>query len=547
MSILRRFTIEQRLAIMVGLIVLGLIIQSSSNLYSQYKSLNSQQYEKVQQLVQSGYSVIDHYYQLQQKKQLTEQEAKQQALLVIEAMRYDQTNYFWINNYEPKMIMHPIKPALNDKSVAHVKDPDGVPIFIEMLKVVKSNGEGFVPYKWPKPGADKPVAKIAFVKGFKPWQWIIGSGIYINNVDAIFEKQRNALIINTLVIVLLIGVLSYIISKSITTPTKAASDLMKDIAQGEGDLTRTLDANANANDEISRLSYYFNLFADKMRGSLTEVANNSTEVMAQADFLSQTSQTSNDFIQLQRDNTTQVATAMEQMTSNIREVSGNADAANHAANEALLNTTDGKAIVSATIEQIESLSTNIDEVSRVIGDLAAETDSIGAVLDVIRGIADQTNLLALNAAIEAARAGEQGRGFAVVADEVRTLASRTGQSTEEIQQMIQRLQMGAQKAVAAVTISKATSNSTVEQAAKADISLNEIDRLIGTISEMSNHIARATEQQSQAADEVNLRINELAAMTDESVANTENLATASQELKQSSSKMSAVVERFKLE
>jgi len=544
MNILRKFSIQQRLAIMVALIILGLILQSSSNLYSQYQSLNSQQYEKVKQLVQNSHSILNHFYQLQLQGKLTEKAAKEQAFLVIQDVRYDKTNYFWIQNDEPKVIMHPIKPSLNGKSVANVKDPDGVAIFVEMAKVVSAKGEGFVPYKWPKPGADAPVDKIAFVKGFSPWQWIIGSGIYIDNVDFIFKAQRNMLIIETVIFALFIIILSYVIGKSIITPTRAASDLMKDIAQGDGDLTKTLDANAN--DEVSRLSYYFNLFTEKMRSSLIEVSQNSAEVMAQADFLSQTSQTSNDFIQLQRDNTTQVATAMEQMTSNIREVSSSADAANQAANQALVNTTDGKEIISATIEQIESLSTNINEVSRVISNLAAETDNIGAVLDVIRGIAEQTNLLALNAAIEAARAGEQGRGFAVVADEVRTLASRTGQSTDEIQQMILRLQAGAQEAVAAVNTSKGISNSTVEQAAKADISLNEIDRLISDISEMSNHIARATEQQTQAADEVNLRINELASMTDESVENTENLATASQELKGSSSKMSAVVDRFKL-
>ena len=140
MNILRKFSIQQRLAIMVALIILGLILQSSSNLYSQYQSLNGQQYEKVKQLVQNSHSILNHFYQLQQQGKLTEQAAKEKALLVIQDIRYDKTNYFWINNDEPRVIMHPIKPSLNGKSVANVKDPDGVAIFVEMVKVVRAEG-----------------------------------------------------------------------------------------------------------------------------------------------------------------------------------------------------------------------------------------------------------------------------------------------------------------------------------------------------------------------------------------------------------------------
>ena len=413
-----------------------------------------------------------------------------------------------------------------------------------MVNITKAEGEGFVYYKWAKPGFDEPVDKIGFVKGFAPWQWIIGSGTYLDDIEVIFAKQRNVLVIDSVIIALIIVGLSYIIGKSILLPTRAAAELMKDIAQGEGDLTNTLDISGQ--DEISRLSRYFNEFTTKMRQSLQDVAGNTAKVLEHAEAVSGASDTTQTLIQSQNDITVQVATAMEEMTSQIKDVSDNASSAEQAANDARNSTSDGKQTISHTITQMQSLSTNIDDVSQVVTSLASESDNIGSVLDVIRGIAEQTNLLALNAAIEAARAGEQGRGFAVVADEVRTLANRTEQSTNEIQQMIQKLQAGAQEAVSAVKISQDISLKTVEQTAKADDSLSEIDRLMEVISDMNTQIARATEQQSQAADEVNLRINDLAGMTNESLETIAQLNETSQQLKVSSNDMSEVVGRFKI-
>ncbi|MCG7530563.1 methyl-accepting chemotaxis protein [Psychrobium sp. MM17-31] len=545
MNNLRKLTIKQRFSIMVGIVIIGLFFQSGLSLYHQYQSLNNQQREKVQHLVESAHATVAHYYQQSQDGKMSEVDAKAAALSAIEAMRYAGSDYFWVNDFTPTMLMHPIKPSLNGKNVTDIQDSDGVQIFVEMLKIVRSQKQGFLPYKWPKPGADEPVDKISFVQEFAPWQWIIGTGVYIDDIQETFAARRNAMLLNTFMIIVIVMGLSYMIGTSILLPTKAASDLMKNIAQGEGDLTKQL--NANANDEISRLSYYFNLFTEKMRQSLKEVAANSEQVMMQADMLSQTSHRSNESIQVQNDNATQIATAMEQMTSNIREISANADQANTAANDATTNTVQGKQVVADAIAQIDSLSGNINNVNDVISRLATETDSIGAVLDVIRGIADQTNLLALNAAIEAARAGEQGRGFAVVADEVRTLASRTSQSTDEIQGMIQRLQAGAQEAVTAVTVSKETSDKTVEQAAQAETSLNEIERLIEVISQMSDYIAEATEQQTQAAEEVNKRISDLSQMTVDAATDTEEIANASHDLKHSSSQMSEIVRLFKLD
>ena len=541
---LRRFSISQRFAILVGIVIFGLIVLSISSLTQQYNALKNEQYLKTKNVVETAYSIIDHFYELEQNKALTQTQAQSQAMQTIRTLRYDETNYFWINNYQPEMVMHPIKPALEGKSLSNNKDPDGKALFVDIVNIVKKNGEGFIPYKWPKPGKNKPVEKIAFVKGFNQWQWIIGSGIYLDTIDTAFSEQRNLIILNAVVMILAIILLSYFIGKSILIPTRLAADMMKDISQGEGDLTRTL--NEEGNDEISELSKSFNSFISKMRESLTNVSQSVRDVNEHVHTVDESSKTSQSFIELQNDSSTQVAAAMEQMTHQIHDVSRNAEAAEQAANDAAKNASTGKNVVAKTITAIETLSSNIETVSRVTEDLANESHNIGSVLDVIRSISEQTNLLALNAAIEAARAGEHGRGFAVVADEVRTLASRTGKSTDEIQSMITKLQEGTKAAVEAVKASQTLSVSTVEQASSANTSLNEIERLVSVITEMNSQIARATEQQTSAADEVNLRINDLSHSTEQSLSNTKQLTDVSDKLKQSSSELSNVVNRFKL-
>ena len=542
---LRSFSIFQRFSILVGIVILGLIILSISSLTHQYDSLKNEQYLKTKNVVETAHSIIKHFYDLEQSDLLNQQQAQSQALNAIKALRYDKTNYFWINDYQPAMVMHPIKSTLNGKDLTNNKDPNGKALFVEMVNIVKQSKEGFIPYKWPKPGKDKPVDKIAFVKGFQQWQWIIGSGVYLDSIDEAFSDQRNLIVSSAIIMIITVIILSYFIGKSILTPTRLAADMMKDISQGEGDLTRAL--NETGNDEISELSRSFNLFVSKMRESLVYVSQSANDVSEHANTVDESSRTSYSFIEHQNDSSTQVAAAMEQMTHQIHDVSQNAEAAEQAAKDAAKNASTGRSVVNQTITAIETLSNNIETVSRVTADLANESHNIGSVLDVIRSISEQTNLLALNAAIEAARAGDHGRGFAVVADEVRTLASRTGQSTDEIQAMISKLQEGAKAAVEAVKSSQELSASTVEQASSANTSLNEIERLVSVITEMNTQIARATEQQTQAADEVNLRINDLSSSTAQSLNNTKQLTNTSDDLKRSSKELSSMVHRFKLD
>ncbi|MBE0367178.1 methyl-accepting chemotaxis protein [Pseudoalteromonas aurantia] len=544
MQILRRFTIFQRLMMLLMVVILGLIILSLTNLTQQYATLKKQQYEKTKNLVETAHSLLSVYHQRQVTGLLTEAAAKHAALTAIKGLTYDSDNYFWVNDFTPTMIMHPLKPQLNGKNLTNSKDPDGTPLFVEMVDKVVNHGEGFVPYKWPKPGAKTPVDKISFVKGFLPWQWIVGSGVYLDTIDDAFSELRWRMIIDVIIIVIVLAILCTIISNSILNPIRLATNMMKDISQGQGDLTQQL--NEQGNDEISRLSRYFNLYTEKMRQSISQVAESAAHLGLFANQVNEAGAINLTHIELQNDNSQQVATAVEQMSTQITAVNENARAAEVAAADALLNSEQGKLVVANTITAIQTLSTHIQSVSKVSAILATESNNIGSVLDVIRGISEQTNLLALNAAIEAARAGEQGRGFAVVADEVRTLASRTGQSTDEIQKMIEKLQKNAQETVKAVQLCQEISTSTVKQASGTDQSLDEIGRLIKVISKMNSHIARATQEQSSVAQEVSLRITDLSKATHQSLDTTHSLTDASLDLKQSSHHLDDIVQRFKI-
>jgi methyl-accepting chemotaxis protein len=442
------------------------------------------------------------------------------------------------------MVMHPLKPALDGQDLRSFKDENGKALFVEMAQQVKANGEGFVDYVWPLPGETSPTDKISFVKEFKPWGWTVGSGIYLTNLEKEYASLRNLIVIFSVVSIVLVVLLIYVIGGSIVKPVQEVTERMKDISQGEGDLTRSLPETGQ--DEITRLARYFNQYTEKMRQSLLGIRENISSLNQQAELVERSSKNSNQQAQDQNENMLQVAAAMEQMTTQINEVSNNADTAEKSTGSARANVQNGVAVVDGTVTDIRSLTSDIESVSTVVTELAAQTDSIGAVLDVIRGIAEQTNLLALNAAIEAARAGEQGRGFAVVADEVRTLASRTGQSTDEIQAMIEKLQSNAKAAVDAVKVSQSASTRTVDNAIQANQSLQEADRLMTEISNKSSEIARATEQQAEAATEANMRINALSGAADNSLRTADELASASEALRASCLAIMDIANRFKL-
>jgi methyl-accepting chemotaxis protein len=401
--------------IMVAVAAAGLLAVAGFWISGQRSSMLTEKLQKTKSLVEIPLSVINQQYELEEQGKITREQAQKNALNTIRSMRYERDNYFWINDDHPTMVMHPTKPELDGKDLTDFKDPDGKAIFVEMAKAAQEPGGDYVYYLWPKPGHDKPVPKLSFVKRFAPWGWIVGTGIYIDDLDSAWRKS--ALTAGALALLCLIPlvIVSITTSRSTFLRLKAMIDRVKDIAEGEGDLTKRIEVTAE--DEIGELAKWFNTFVDKLHEILCQVASNTDSLARAGREIAGASREQAQNVDSQKDQTAQVATAMQEMAATVMQVSENSNSASVASQKASETAREGGKIVEETLSRMRAIAGSVGTSAGQIQELGKRSDQIGQIIGVIDDIADQTNLLALNAAIEAARAGEQGRGFAVVADE----------------------------------------------------------------------------------------------------------------------------------
>ncbi|MEJ2041647.1 MAG: methyl-accepting chemotaxis protein [Reinekea sp.] len=539
----RSTTIKTRLWVVVVFTIACIIIIQAIDLQNIYQAQMHQKEEEVHSQVDNAHSLLAYFYK-QSQSGLAEAEAKSQAINAIRELRYKGNEYFWINDTSPTMIMHPFKPQLEGQSLGSIKDPNGVFLFNEMIKVTNKNGSGFVNYMWPKPGKDEPQPKLSFVALFEPWDWIIGTGIYTDDVFNSFKKEAINRILITLAFLLILITILYIISRSIGSPLAEIARAMNDIATGEGDLTQRLPVDGN--DEVTHIAISFNDFIKHMQALVRESKESTRQLATLAQQITEASSQTRELTEGQRQKADQVATGSKQLSHSIQEVAANADQEASANQDVSKSASTGQASMAETLHHISDLATNIEQSRQVIQSLKDETASIGKVLDVIRSIAEQTNLLALNAAIEAARAGEQGRGFAVVADEVRTLASRTQQSTEEIDHMISRLQDQAANAVDSMEQNVKTSETTAEISQQSMETIASINNAVHTITEMNLCIARAVEEQNIAAQDINASIIHVADSSELITNKMRDVESFSQQLTDVSNTMVNQASRFQV-
>jgi methyl-accepting chemotaxis protein len=512
---LRTLGVAQKLWLFIGCSLLGVLGVAGVLLASEGRLILEERKSAVRQTVQTAHSLAVYYHGRIGAGGLGEAEARAQAIAAIRALRYGDGEYFWINDMQPAIVMHAVKPGLEGKDASDIKDPTGLALFTEFTRVVRSQGAGFVAYQWPRPGSEQPVDKVSYVAGFAPWGWVIGSGVYVDNVKAAVAVRVYAFGAVTLVITLALLGLGALIRRSLmrqlggepalataATHRMAGGDLACLVEVQRGDQDSLMFALRDMRDGMSAIVGRVRTGSDNILVASQEIA------CGNLDLSQRTEQTAG--------NLQQAASSLEQLTANVRQ---SADAAQQA--DQLAASASGVARRGGEVfSQVVGTMGDIDKASRQIAD----------IIGVIDGIAFQTNILALNAAVEAARAGEQGRGFAVVAGEVRGLAQRSATAARQIKGLID------------TSVDKVATGS--RQVADAGATMAEIVSSVQRVSDIIGEISVAAGEQHSGIAQVNQAVTQLEHMTQQNAALVEQSAASAASLRAQAEQLAQAVAVF---
>jgi methyl-accepting chemotaxis protein len=552
-----KFTIGRKIYAIIGLAFVGFLGVMLFTMRDLQLALEKEKTSELKHLTEIALGIAKEEHEQAQNGVISDEEARKRAAARIGTLRYGNNDYFWINDMHPRMVMHPMQPKLNGADLTENKDPNGKRLFIEFVQTVKAHGAGIVAYEWPKPGATQPLPKMSYVAGFQPWGWVIGTGLYIDNLkEQTWEALSRALMIAGLIMAV-IGAISVFVARGVSRAMRGMTEGMRELASGNFDVVmpgadrqdeigdmvmaveafkekavekarleaeqkQTEDERAAAERRLAMIS-----IADGFESAVGEIVNTvssaSSELEAAANSLTRTAENTQSL-------SATVAATSEQASANVQSVASATEEMSASVSEIARQVQESSNIAADAVRQAEKTDARINELSQAAA-------RIGDVVDLISAVAQQTNLLALNATIEAARAGEAGKGFAVVAQEVKALAAQTAKATDEISTQIAAMQSATQDSVTAI---------------------KDISGTINRISEIASVIAAAVEEQGAATQEISRNVAQAATGTTQVASNitevnrgaaetgsaSANLLTSAQSLSGESNRLKVEVDKF---
>jgi methyl-accepting chemotaxis protein len=528
---LNNVSIKNKIQMTIGLAAMLMLLLGGFELYIQQEQRLEERHDKLQAQVETAVSLVQHF---RTNESLNIEDAQTAAKKILSDLRYDDDHYFWVTNTKNKLIIHPKRLTSIGQDMTNVRDSKGNYHWREMSRIAKNNSSGFLSYTWrDQQGKDKD--KVSYVYYIPEWDWIVGSGLFISDIQEDFHKN---IIQQSVLLVIIMGILfsiSFFIGDSIVKPIEQLVENLKIIASGN----LTTNFQQNREDEIGELNRGLCQMQTTIRGTLIAAQSTADKASLLSESIASSSEETAQSLASQNSQLEQMSTAMSEMSATIKNVAINAEYSSEKTSESSHQAQASSQSMVTTLEDVSAISLSIDETTQLMATLKRGVDNIGQVVQVIQEVSEQTNLLALNAAIEAARAGEQGRGFAVVADEVRNLASRTQDSTSQVQSTINELLASTSEVLTVMESNNASISTCVETAQHTKDTLVSMVGSLNEANDMVAQIAASAEQQGIVSNEmsenvsvINLSAREINQASVHMASQTQEMASAAEELKQ---------------